>query len=155
MHASHRLLTVAAAVLALSAPAATLAQAGAPASGTRAADDSLFRDLGGLAGIRTVVEDFVAIVLDDRRINAGFKDADLPRLKDKLAEQFCELAGGPCQYSGKDMQTIHDGLNITMAQFNALAEDLQLALERNGVPTRVQNRLIAKLAPMYRQIVTR
>ena len=53
------------------------------------------------------------------------------------------------------MTEIHDGLNITNAQFNALAEDLQLAMERNGVPARFQNKLIAKLAPMQRAMVTK
>jgi hemoglobin len=36
-----------------------------------------------------------------------------------------------------------------------MAEDLQIAMERNGVPSRVQNRLMAKLAPMQREIVTK
>lgn len=119
------------------------------------ADDALFRDLGGEPVLRRVAADLVAIALEDSRIRDTFRDVDLDRLRGKLAEQFCAVSGGPCKYTGKDMKTIHEDLKIGVAQFNALAEDLQLALERNGVPFVVQNRLIARLAPMHRDIVTR
>ncbi|MGN6702590.1 MAG: group I truncated hemoglobin, partial [Burkholderiaceae bacterium] len=66
---------------------------------------------------------------------------------------FCALSAGPCKYTGKDMQTIHQDLGITNAQFNALAEDLYTAMDRNGVPYRVQNRLMALLAPMQKTVV--
>lgn len=53
------------------------------------------------------------------------------------------------------MKEVHAGLKVTNAQFNALAEDLQIAMERNSVPSYVQNKLVAKLAPMQRAIVTK
>ena len=79
----------------------------------------------------------------------------MEQLAKSLAQQLCALSGGPCSYRGKDMTTIHDGLNITNAHFNALTEDLQIAMERNGVPSRIQNRLVAQLAAMQPQVVTR
>lgn len=117
--------------------------------------ESYYQALGGKEGIRKIVDDFLPIVLEDPRIKESFKDSDMERLSNMLQEQFCQLSGGPCKYSGKDMKTIHEDLKITNAQFNALAEDLQIAMERNGVPTRTQNKLLARLAPMQRQIVTR
>jgi hemoglobin len=70
-----------------------------------------------------------------------------------LYEQLCQLSGGPCRYTGRDMRSAHQKLQITTAQFNALAEDLYLALGHSGVPYRLQNKLMAKLAPMKRDIV--
>ncbi|MCG2585183.1 group 1 truncated hemoglobin [Massilia sp. TS11] len=134
---------------------ACLILAAALAAPAWAADDSLYRALGERSGIKALVADFVARVAADARISESFKDIDIPNLKQRLEEQFCELGGGPCVYKGKDMKTIHDGLNITVAQFNALAEDLQLALSARGVPNALQNKLIAKLAPMQRDIVTK
>jgi hemoglobin len=32
---------------------------------------------------------------------------------------------------------------------------LQLAMDKQGVPFRAQNKLLAKLAPMHREIITR
>jgi truncated hemoglobin YjbI len=55
----------------------------------------------------------------------------------------------------RDMHTVHIDFKINQAQFNALAEDLQIAMEQHDVPTSVSNKLIAKLAPMQRDIVTR
>lgn len=120
-----------------------------------AVDDSTFQGLGGKPGIKRIVDTLVPMLLADARIKESFKDIDMKNLAMRLEEQFCELSGGPCVYKGKDMKEIHDGLNITNAQFNALAEDLQLAMEAVGVPSRVQNKLVAKLAPMQRGIVTK
>ena len=115
----------------------------------------VFDAMGGKEGIANITGEFVALILADTRINASFKDVDQERLRKMLAEQFCELSGGPCKYSGKAMDVIHDGLDITNAQFNALAEDLQIVLERYKVPSSAQNKLVAKLAPMQKLIVTK
>jgi hemoglobin len=116
--------------------------------------DSVYQAMGGRGGIKAIVDDFLQLVLADARIKKTFQDADLEHLAMRLNEQFCELGGGPCKYGGKDMKTIHADLHITNAQFNALAEDLQLAMDKHGVPAREQNKLLAKLAPMQHSIVT-
>ncbi len=131
----------------LLAAGTALAQAPVP-------DDSTYQGLGGKQGIKNIVSTFVKLVLADQRINANFRDTDKVNLEMRLAEQFCELSGGPCKYGGKSMVDIHDGLNITTAQFNALAEQLQVAMEQHHVPSRIQNKLVAKLAPMHRDMVT-
>ena len=120
-----------------------------------AQDAATFEGLGGKPGIKKIVDTLLPIVLADPRIKDSFQDIDMKHLGMRLEEQFCMLSGGPCVYKGKDMADIHDGLNISNAQFNALAEDLQIAMERNGVPSRIQNKLVAKLAPMQRAIVTK
>ena len=120
-----------------------------------AADDSLYTELGGSAGIRRVVADLVPALRADTRINAAFDGVDFERLTAKLEEQFCEVSGGPCKYTGKDMKSIHEDLKVSHAHFNALVEDLQGAMQRNDVPSRTQNRLLARLAPMHREVVTK
>lgn len=115
----------------------------------------LYAALGKDEGIKKIVAGFVARVQADPRVKEQFKDADLDRLHRTLNEQFCVLAGGPCKYTGQDMRESHADMKVTNAQFNAVAEDLQLAMEAQGIPSAVQNRLIAKLAPMQRDIVTK
>ena len=119
------------------------------------ADDALFVGLGGKPGIHRIVSGLIPLVLADKRINETFDGIDIKKLALRLEEQFCVVAGGPCVYKGKDMAESHDGMNVTHAQFNALVEDLQLAMEQVSVPSRVQNRLLARLAPMHRTIVTK
>ena len=74
-------------------------------------------------------------------------------LRDKLIEQFCVEAGGPCVYTGDSMQESHKGLTLTPSDFNALVEDLQAAMTVEGVPIPTQNRLLARLAPMRSQVI--
>jgi len=120
-----------------------------------AADDSLYIALGGKANIHRFVVDLVPALQADTRISASFDGVDMERLTVKLEEQFCEVSGGPCKYSGKDMKTIHEDLKVNRAQFNALVENLQAAMAKNDVPSRTQNRLLALLAPMHRDVVTK
>lgn len=130
-------------------------------------DDATYRALGGKEGIHRIVGTFVSLMLNDGRVKESFKDFDSQQLAERLEVQFCEFSGGPCQYTGnykdktmdgkgsvRDMATVHADLKVTNAMFNAVTEDLQLAMEQHGVPSYVQNRLIAKLAPMQRAIVT-
>ena len=130
-------------------------------------DDSNYRALGGKEGIARIVKTFIPLILADDRIKESFKDFDMKQLGERLEVQFCEFSGGPCTYTGKykdktmdgkgsvrDMATVHVDLKITNAQFNALTEDLQIAMEQNNVPTSASNKLIGKLAPMQRAIVT-
>jgi len=84
-----------------------------------------------------------------------FENAPIRRIKEKLVEQFCVLVGGPCIYTGRTMKRSHEGQNIDRAAFDALVENLQKAMDKNGVPFHSQNRLLAKLAPMYRDIQDR
>ena len=116
---------------------------------------SFYQDLGGKDGIDAIVAEFVTIMLNDKRINATFEGVEPDRLRAKLAEQFCVVSGGPCTDTGKSMAESHEDLKVNNAQFNALVENLQLALARRAVPARVQNRLLARLAPTQRDIVTR
>ncbi len=118
-------------------------------------DDSLYRDLGGLEVLTKVVDDTLALALADARIKDTFKDTDMKRLAKLITEQFCELSGGPCKYSGDPMKEVHQGLGLSNMQFNALVEDLQAAMDRSGISSRTQNKLLALLAPMQRTIVTK
>ena len=107
------------------------------------------------AGIDRIIDDFVVRLVADPRIGQRFQNANLARLRLELKQQVCYLTGGPCTYSGKDMKTAHDGMDLRNADFNALAEDLQLSMDKEHVGFRAQNRLLAKLAPMQRVIVTK
>ena len=109
---------------------------------------SLFEDLGGQHGIEQVADRFVRILIADERTEQAFADTDLDRFYEKVVEQFCELAGGSCVYSGDSMKDVHKGMNISEAEFNAVVEILQKAMDQNNVSLSAQNRLLALLAPM-------
>jgi hemoglobin len=94
---------------------------------------TLYDRLGGQPAVAKVVDDFVAIVIKDERINKRFENIDGANLKKQLNDQICNASGGGCEYKGKDMKTAHTGMKITDAEFDALVEDLVKALKDNGV----------------------
>ena len=73
---------------------------------------SLYERLGGYNAIVAVVDDFVANVAADKRINKFFAKANIGRLKARLVEQICQGTGGPCTYTGGDMRSVHAGMGI-------------------------------------------
>jgi len=135
--------------------AMVVAGAGAPLRPSAAAGTTLFADLGGTGGIDRIVDGAVALFLADDRIKLDFDNINPDRLRLRLKSQLCQVADGPCDYKGRTMEASHEGLAVTQAKFNAVAEDLQTAMERAGVGYWTQNRLMARLAPMQRLIVTR
>ena len=64
-------------------------------------------------------------------------------LKKRLVEFISTATGGDVPYHGGDMVSVHRGMNITDAEFDALAADLQAALKKNSVPAREQAELLA------------
>ena len=120
---------------------------------TARAEETLFAQIGGEATLKATVDTMTDIMLDDDRINFTFANTDLAKFKKLLYEQLCELAGGPCKYTGRTMFEAHKKLNTNNAQFNALAEDLYIAFEKHGVPYHVQNKMMALLAPLQPEVV--
>ncbi|NDI85514.1 group I truncated hemoglobin [Undibacterium crateris] len=115
--------------------------------------DSLYQALGGSPGIARVVDQLIVEIQQDARISPQFKETNMKRLAELLKEQLCVVSDGPCQYSGDDMLTVHAQLGIKSAAFNALVEDLQAAMHKNHIPFTTQNRLLARLAVMKKDIV--
>lgn len=120
-----------------------------------AAEVPMYEKLGGKEAITVVVDDFVANIAGDTRINFQFANTDVPHVKAMLVDMMCMATGGPCEYKGRDMKSVHENMQVTNAQFNAVAECLYEALSKNGVPYSMQNQIIAMLAPMQRDIVTK
>lgn len=116
-------------------------------------DRSLYDRLGGKSAITAVVDDFVARVAADQRINGKFANANIPRLKTMLVEQICQASGGPCTYTGRDMKTAHAGMGVSGSEFDALVGDLVVTLNKFKVGDREKNELLGALGPMKGDIV--
>lgn len=118
-----------------------------------AAPKKLFERLGGKAAIDAVVDDFLGRVAQDETINSGFAVGHLPRLRQRLIELVCSATGGPCTYSGRDMQTVHAGMRITNQQFDNLVGHLVATLDKFKVPAQEKGELLGLLGPMRGSIV--
>lgn len=120
---------------------------------TAQAESSLFDRIGGMPVLAKITDRLIDVASTEAVTKRSFNKVSLDRVKEKLAEQFCMLAGGPCRYSGDDMRMVHQGLNISEREFYGLVEQLRTILDDEGVATREKNELLALLAPLKPQIV--
>lgn len=128
--------------------------AGIGAADAQSGDDSLYQAFGQKAGIQRLMEDFVPRLKADPRIGSFFKEVNTKHLVTQLTDQLCLVSGGPCAYEGVPMKQAHAELGIAKKDFNALVELLQDSMDAKGIPFAAQNRMLARLAPMHRDIVT-
>ena len=121
---------------------------------------TLYDRLGGTPVLTAVVDSFVTHVMADTRINKHFQriagdTVATQSFKQKLLDQLCQGASGPCTYAGLDMKSAHQGMNLTDADFDALMENLDKALDSAGVSQRNKDELRDVLSPLRADIVTK
>lgn len=134
--------------------AGSLAGCGPKAGDVKPGGPTLADKLGGREAIAAVVTDFLETVKSDDRVKGKFPAAtDWEGFRNKLTDQICAAANGPCTYTGKDMKSAHQGMGITEAEFNALVEDLKKTLDKFKVGEKEQAELVGLLAPMKKDIV--
>jgi hemoglobin len=98
---------------------------------------SLYRRLGGYDVIAAVIEDLFTNLRADpafARFGSGRSLDSHLRAQQLLVEQICELSGGPCHYTGRDMKASHAGLAISTVEWDENMRYAAAALVKNGVP---------------------
>jgi hemoglobin len=116
--------------------------------------DQLYKALGEKPGLVKLMDRFMTGLVADPRTGPFFKPVDQNHVKEQLVEQISQVAGGPCEYQGKDMKTAHMDMHVTKADFNALVEVLQDSMSAEGIAFSTQNQLLSRLAPLHRAVVS-
>lgn len=128
-----------------SGPAAHPATAASPAA------KSLYARLGGVYPISVVVDDFIERLLVNDTLNANPAIDQARRRVPKQGLKFhvtalvCQVTGGPCAYTGRDMKTAHAHLRITAKEWDAMLADFRKTLDKFAVPAAEQGELVAIL----------
>jgi len=117
------------------------------------AREVLYVRLGGNGGVKVIADTLVDRVAADPLTGPSFQGANLNRIKRLLAEQICDLSGGPCRYSGDSMKQVHEGHHITQAQFYRVVATLRDVLRERHVDQHSTNELLRLLAPTKRDVV--
>jgi hemoglobin len=146
MHTRNILLTVVAAIGLVSS------------LGAADIEKSLYERLGGQPAIKAVAGDLVDRILLDERVNKWFTHAssspeNTAAYKAKLADFLCQGLGGPCKYTGRDMETAHKGRGVTNDAFNAVVQDLIATLDKFKVPEKEKGELLKILGSLKPAIV--
>lgn len=123
---------------------------------------SLYDRPGGEPAITAVIDDFVNRAAGDPAVNFARKGTpkewqatpeNVATLKKHLTQFVCGVTGGPQVYEGKDLKVAHEGMQITEAEFGALAGDLKAALDKFNVPEKEQQELLAIVGTTQGSIV--
>ncbi len=103
---------------------------------------SVYEKIGGEAAVNAAVDIFYRKVLADDRINEFFDTTDMEAQHAKQKAFLTMAFGGPNAYTGKDMRTAHQHMNLTEAHFNAVAENLTATLTELEVPQQYIDEII-------------
>jgi hemoglobin len=126
----------------------------------QAQKQSLYDRLGGVYAIATVVDTFIEKLLVNNVLNANPAIAEarnrVPKagLKFQVTTLVCEVTGGPCKYTGRDMKSSHAQLKINEKQWDAMVADFLATLTQFKVPKPEQDELVAIVATTKPDIVT-
>ena len=114
---------------------------------------SLYQQLGGQQTVEQLSDAFIAEIQYDKQTLSFFLDSDIDRFRSKFIEHICATIDGPCEYTGDNMTQVHKGMNITEADFNRVVELLINAMTNVDIPHRLQNQILARLAPMRGEMI--
>jgi hemoglobin len=116
-------------------------------------DDSLYLALGGEAGISKIIGIFIYEIGQTEETLHHFENTDIDRFREKQIEHICVLSGGPCTYTGDEMMPVHQGMNISESEFNAVTNAMIRALNTAGISIGTRNRLLAIIASMREEVI--
>ena len=150
------LLTAMAVSVAAQQPQQPLNASMSATSGVGQDKKSLYTRLGGYDAVAAVVDDFISRLVADKRFAkffVGHSEDSLKKIRQHIVDQFCNAAGGPCLYIGRDMKTSHKGLGITGDDWDAAATHLVESLDKFKVPKTEKDELLAFVTSLRKDIV--
>ena len=106
--------------------------------------------------IAAVSDDFLAWGWADKQLGrffVGHSEGSFKELRQHVVNLLCELTGGSCVYTGRDMKSPHKGLGVTEADWK-IADDLFVAApNKHKVGTQEQWEFMQIIRDMKSQIV--
>lgn len=109
---------------------------------------TLFERLGGTRGINAIVNDIVALHMENPVIRARFRPyLETPDKLEITKKHLCAFleagSGGRAQYTGRNMVDTHRGMNINEAEYMAATDDILAALRKHGIDEQTQKDVLA------------
>ena len=116
----------------------------------REQNKSLYEKIGGKPAVMALVEEFYQRVLEDELLFPFFEDVNLGHLMKMQVDFFSQALGGPQEYKGRDMKSVHEPMRLQPKHFGRVAGHLVQSLEVLQVPQDVTAsvmRIAGSLAP--------
>ncbi len=121
---------------------------------------SLYERLGGVNAIAMVVDRFSDEIVKNPKltVNPALKKwnqtGQLAGLKFMRTLWLCHAAGGPFQYTGKDMSEAHKSLHIKSGEFDEVGVEVARALDHFKVPEREKQEVLAAIVSKKGEVVS-
>jgi hemoglobin len=123
------------------------------------AEQSLYERLGGVNAIAMVVDRFSDAIVANPKLNVNPALSDwnqtgqLPGLKFMRTLWLCQAAGGPFQYTGKELGDAHKDLHIAPDEFDEVGAEIGRALDHFKVPEREKGEVLAAIVARKSEVV--
>ena len=123
------------------------------------AEQSLYERIGGVNAIAMVVDRFSDEVVKNPKLNVNpalrewNESGQLPGLKFMRTLWLCKAAGGPFDYTGKEMGEAHKDLRITSDEFEEVGAEIAGALDHFNVPEREKQEVLAAIVARKDEVV--
>ncbi len=104
-----------------------------------------------------VSDDFLGHLASDPQMGRFFVGLSTDsRLKvcQHVVDFLCVATGGPCKYTGREMKTVHTGLNITESDWSSMVKYLVGTLDKFKVPEKEKNEVLTAMAGLKGDIVS-
>jgi len=135
---------------------------------------ALYYRLGGEIGLSNLVADFLPRAMDDPRVNwdrkgvtrGGFSFSRgksetwkatpeaVAKLRSHLVQFLALATGGPSDYAGKEIESVHAHMHISNPEFDATIGDLKVSLDRLKIANVEQRELLDIVESTRPEIVT-
>lgn len=112
-----------------------------------------FERLGGEAGLRPIIDDFVARTTRDLMIGFLFARVSVARLNELEYRYAAEHLGAPVTYNGRPLREAHKSSPISSGHFGRRTMILRETLARHGVPDDIAARWLAHIEAQRGEIV--
>jgi hemoglobin len=119
-------------------------------------DRPLYYRLGGYDAIAAFCDELLSRLTKDPTLAVYWKgkcDDSMRKERQLLVDFLCMIAGGPVNYSGRDMKTSHTGLGINEAEWNIFVEHAIAALSDLGVPEQEKEEVLSLAAGFKSDVV--
>jgi hemoglobin len=122
-------------------------------------EQSLYQRIGGANAIAMVVDRFSDEVVKNPKLNVNpalkewNSSGQLPGLKFMRTLWICHEAGGPFQYTGKDMHEAHKDLHLTSEEFDEVGAEIAKALDHFRVPEPEKQEVLAAIVARKTEVV--
>ncbi len=119
---------------------------------------SLYERLGATPGIAMLVDDIVALHLENPAIGARFRPMlETPERLATAKHHLCAFleagSGGAQAYTGRSMPDAHRGMNISATEYVAAIDDILTVLGRHGVDEQTTKDVLAIAYSLKGQII--